>query len=595
MRFPRLNASYLLIGVPVAVAWACGDETAAGPIASPPIVSPPMEGGIDARVPLDATGTGAIEAGLPPIDCSPYAGLQDCALKVTTEASADASGLSWDDPLELQAALDRVSCGCEVWIAEGSYLPTRPALDDDVRTRSFHLQPNAHVLGGFAGDEISVEQRDPEQHRTILSGDLGQPIVREDNAYHVVVGAPRAVLDGLTIRDGQADGFKDGQIVGAGLFNLGASVTLRNVHVTDNLAGTGAGIYNDSTSHPELYDCVIARNIADTGGGLYLGGTSNAHLERTVFSENVAIFIGGGIALGAGILELSDSRFIGNRGDFGGGVALSGGTAQIERCWFEGNWAGLFGGAAIIRDGASANLASSVLFGNSSVGHGASFVVWTAALQMSGVTVAGGSAAFGGIVLIKDQSQVTINDSLLWGNTDNAGELFRTEGTGNTLSISNSVLQPSTGAPTSDAGIFNADPLFTNTPTQTRYSERAGLPSELRLANSSEFMVGDRLELGDDGVERTVTIVGEQTVTFTPPLSMNTPRFLRVDSWSADAPSLDLDLHLSPTSPAIDRGSAAAPAMDFYGQTRVDVPGVGNDCGDAGCGAADLGGIETIP
>jgi hypothetical protein len=129
----------------------------------------------------------------------------------------------------------------------------------------------------------------------------------------------------------------------------------------------------------------------------------------------------------------------------------------------------------------------------------------------------------------------------------------------------------------------------------TRYTERRGMPSELRVANSSEFAVGDRIELGDDGVERTVTVVGEQTVTFAPALSVNTPRFLRIDSWAADAPSLNLDLHLSPASPAIDRGSAAAPALDFYGQARVDIPDVGNECGDAGCDAADLGGIETLP
>jgi hypothetical protein len=503
--------------------------------------------------------------------------------------------MSWDDPVDLQTALDLASCGCEVWLAAGIYLPTRALQSEDPRTRSFFLQAQARVLGGFAGNETLAEQRDPAQHVTILSGDLGEPTVRDDNAYHVVVGAQGALLDGLTLRDGQADGFNDGELVGGGLFNIDASVTLRGVHVIDNAAVTGAGIYNDSTSHPTLQDCVIARNVADTGGGLFMAGTSNAHVERTVFSQNVAIFIGGGIAQGAGRLEVTDSRFVSNRGDFGGAVALSGGSSLIERSWFEGNWAGLFGGAAMVRDGASANFVSSVLFANSSVGHGASFVVWTATLQLSGVTVAGGYAAFGGILLNKDQSQITINDSLLWANTDDDQELFRSEGLGNTLSFENSLVQTNTGLGTLDAGSAESDPLLLNIPLRTRFTEREGTPSELRVANLSEFAVGDRLELGDDGVERTVTEVTDQRLVFAPALATNTARFLRIDVWPLAAPSLNVDLHLDPASPAIDQGSDLAPLLDVYGQARIDVPGVGKDCQDAGCNAADLGGVETLP
>jgi hypothetical protein len=238
---------------------------------------------------------------------------------------------------------------------------------------------------------------------------------------------------------------------------------------------------------------------------------------------------------------------------------------------------------------------SSVLSANSSVGHGASFVVWTATLQLSGVTVAGGYAAFGGILLNKDQSQITINDSLLWANTDDDQELFRSEGLGNTLSFENSLVQTNTGLGTLDAGSAESDPLLLNIPLRTRFTEREGTPSELRVANLSEFAVGDRLELGDDGVERTVTEVTDQRLVFAPALATNTARFLRIDVWPLAAPSLNVDLHLDPASPAIDQGSDLAPLLDVYGQARIDVPGVGKDCQDAGCNAADLGGVETLP
>jgi hypothetical protein len=589
MGLSRIAGTRLILLVPLVVAWACGNE--------PATPRPSPAAAIDAAVAspnLDASTNGA-DVTAPEVNCAPYQGLANCAVRTTPQATANASGLSWDDPVDLQTALDLASCGCEVWLAEGTYLPTRALESDDPRTRSFFLVAQAQVLGGFAGDETAAEQRDPAQHVTILSGDLGEPTLRDDNAYHVVVGAQEAVLDGLTIRDGQADGFNDGQLVGGGLLNIDASVTLRSVHVIDNAAVTGAGIFNDPTSHPQLQDCVIARNVADTGGGLYMGGTSNAHVTRTVFLENVAIFIGGGIAHGVGRLEVADSRFVSNRGDFGGAIAVSGGSALVERSWFEGNWAGLFGGAAIVRDGASASFASSVLFANSSVGHGANFVVWTATLQLSGVTVAGGHAAFGGILLTKDQSQIAINDSLLWANSDDDQELFRSEGLGNTLTIENSLVQANTGLGTPDAAGAESDPLLLNAPLRTRFTERAGSPTELRVADLSEFAVGDRLELGDDGVERTVTEVTDQRVVFEPALATNTARFLRIDSWPLTAPSLDADLHLDLTSPAIDRASDLAPLLDVYGQARSDIPGVGNDCQDAGCNAADLGGIETPP
>lgn len=591
MRSLRVAIAWaLLLCLPLGAAWACGDPPQ--PSTSPNVndaalASPSDEAGNDASMV-------SIEAGTLAVDCSQYQALQDCTLKTTPAGNPDATGLDWNDPLDLQSALDLSACECDVWLAEGTYLPTRATQPDDLRTRSFQLQPDAHLLGGFAGTETTAEERDPEQHPTILSGDLGEPLLREDNAYHVVIGADGAELDGLTIRDGQADGFNDGQILGGGLFNVGAHMTLQRVHVTDNNAVTGAGIFNDAESSPTLYDCTIARNVADTGGGLYVGGASNARVERTRFTDNVAIFVGGAIAQGAGILEVSDSYFIGNRGDAGGAITLSGGTGQFARAWFEANWAGLFGGAVLVRDGASANLSSSVFFANHSVGHGGSVMVWTATLQLSGVTLVGNSAAFGGAMLIKDQSQVSVNDGLFWANSDVAREIFRMEGTGNALSIDNSLGQTPVDTNTADAGNATVDPLFLNLPTHTRFTEREGTPSELRVADSSDFSLGGHLELGDDGLLRTVTALDQQRVTFSPSLSVNTSRFLRIDSWSPDAPSLNVDLHLDAASPAIDRGSASAPELDFFGEARVDIPQVGSDCEDAACSPADLGGIETV-
>jgi hypothetical protein len=75
------------------------------------------------------------------------------------------------------------------------------------------------------------------------------------------------------------------------------------------------------------------------------------------------------------------------------------------------------------------------------------------------------------------------------------------------------------------------------------------------------FTVGDRIELGDDGVERKVTEVTAGTITVAPAWATETPRWLRVDRWAATAPSLTLDLRVAASSGAKNLGAnVSAPA-----------------------------------
>jgi hypothetical protein len=67
------------------------------------------------------------------------------------------------------------------------------------------------VFGGFAGGETARDMRDVVANVAILSGDLlGNDTAgwgnRGDNAYHVVVGADNARLDGFLIHGGEAGG-----------------------------------------------------------------------------------------------------------------------------------------------------------------------------------------------------------------------------------------------------------------------------------------------------------------------------------------------------------------------------------------------------
>ena len=58
------------------------------------------------------------------------------------------------------------------------------------------------LYGGFQGDEQSLSERDWKKNLTVLSGDIGQQGVIEDNTKQVVKGADYAVIDGFIIENG---------------------------------------------------------------------------------------------------------------------------------------------------------------------------------------------------------------------------------------------------------------------------------------------------------------------------------------------------------------------------------------------------------
>jgi hypothetical protein len=279
---------------------------------------------------------------------------EGCIIRVKTDGNDDLLGLSWLDAKQtLDAALDAAEAlgePCEIWVAAGTYHPTA----DDDRTVSFVLRPDVWVYGGFAGDELLLEQRDWVANLTTLSGDIGVPGDHTDNTHHVVVAADNSRLDGFTITGGYSQGAVDRNGVGIRADNVG--FVLAHAIVTDNTGGDGG-------------DNEIG-TIGGQGGsgvGLFqLGGS--LVIDDVVFSNNVGgnggdgISIGGFGGEGAGAfvrevstLEVRGSSFIDNQSGNGGEGGSLGGTGGpgagleiigqgaevvIANCLFEGNQTG---------------------------------------------------------------------------------------------------------------------------------------------------------------------------------------------------------------------------------------------------------------
>lgn len=301
------------------------------------------------------------------------------------------NGSSWSSAYRsLSAAIAAAGPGDELWVAQGTYRPEPTAGMESPRLATFLLPANIALYGGFAGSEASRDQRDPQAHPTILSGDLNADdgpnfSNRADNAYHVVcafVGAP--VLDGFIVEDGYADGVSLGATTlshdqGSGLNVYDAFPTVRNVRFRGNWA-INHGTVNDHGSGT-FTDCVFEGNYADHhGAGLYAHHHSMTRATRCRFEGNQTPGDGGGVY----IASMHEARvescvMVGNRAGRGAGMyAATDANPLVTDCTFEDNRA-VLGGGGMYNDFAFSTIRRNAFRGN-----------------RAGEAVAGGGAGIGG-------------------------------------------------------------------------------------------------------------------------------------------------------------------------------------------------------
>ncbi|MDQ3018027.1 MAG: hypothetical protein M3R25_15045, partial [Bacteroidota bacterium] len=160
----------------------------------------------------------------------------------------------------------------EIWIADGTY---RTTTNTD-RTNSFVISRGVKIYGGFTGNETVLSQRNADTNATILSGEISDPMMSEDNAYHVIrVGqiVDTVLMDGFRICCGYA-----------------------------NLPGeeTGGGIYIDATNTSiiQISDCVLTLNKAPDGSAIF--NRSRLLIEDCLISNDPGAFIPGSLILNSG-------------------------------------------------------------------------------------------------------------------------------------------------------------------------------------------------------------------------------------------------------------------------------------------------------
>lgn len=288
---------------------------------------------------------------------------------VKSDATGANNGLNWQDAFtDLQSALQFADYGDDIWVAAGTYKPTQ----GNDRTVTFDLPVGVRLAGGFTGMEALFGERDWANNITLLSGDIGNPDVWEDNSHHIVrvYGADSlTVLDGFKIMHGRADEYDavspkpygGGVLVWANLEKTESIPLIQNCTFEHNYAYFGSGIaclgqFEGHIAAPAVKNCKFVLNRAQSeGAGLYKRGNCLAYrsflIEDCEFKDNYSFQYGGGLAVinFAGNVDLKRNRFISDTSYIAGGAVYFSTAYQaeylIDQCDFSYNRTGSNGGA----------------------------------------------------------------------------------------------------------------------------------------------------------------------------------------------------------------------------------------------------------
>jgi len=435
-------------------------------------------------------------------------------LYVNQAAIGGDTGCNWlNAAINLQTALQKIGTIYpsvkEVWIAKGTYYPST----DGNRNASFQLLNGVSIYGGFAGSETELKQRNSATNPTIFSGDIGKQKDNSDNSYNVVNGSntnATALLKGVTIEAGNANGDTCPQACGGGVYNNNGSPTLKHIFVRNNAAVYGGGLYNGNNSQPLVKESMIDNNSATDGGGMF-NDNSSPTLSHVFITGNTASHQGGGM-LNQNQAEpiMGHVNLAGNSATLGGGILNANSSLVLSHSIVRENEAD--NGAGVVNLNQSTPLISHVIIsGNVATETGGAMLNRSSSPILSQSTISGNMAPKNSGIRNETGSQTFINNSILWANiltninnstllvnihNFNATSAIQLEDdSGSVTTVNNSIVQGGwTGNGSNNLAI---DPLFTE-PVTDNITTHTTMGDFHLQADSPAINAGDNKLLPQD-------------------------------------------------------------------------------------------------
>lgn len=289
-------------------------------------------------------------------------------------------GLTWETSFQsLQKALNVIQEGDEIWVAEGTYLPSQ-AIDGTIenqRQYTFYFNRNMKIYGGFPSTgNPTMDKRNWDNYTTILSGDLnnndvgnltGQALLtdasRLENAYSVIISNNldnTFIIDGFQISGGNSNNL---YATAGGWTNANRTIfapIIYNCNFLNNSGKNGGAIYTnyykDNSQATIISNCIFKNNVS-----MYNGGAITYKLENgivvlnsnqsrnkvddenlivinCIFSNNLASHDGGAIFNSNSNLLALNCVYVNNSAEEGGVIYNSdGSTSKMINCSFNGN------------------------------------------------------------------------------------------------------------------------------------------------------------------------------------------------------------------------------------------------------------------
>ena len=532
--------------------------------------------------------------------------------KDTPAAEGAQDGATWATAFDtLQKGIDAAAAAyastgdqAEVWVAEGVYDEARTSDPHGISTNtgSVLMEEGVHLYGGFVGNgtggnETARSQRDWDAHPATIDGSTardGQP------AYHVLVGANGATLDGFRITGGNANGAAPLDS-GGGIWASGVETVLQHgAFFNNSAAAAGGGICNSAGVLTVAYSTFSGNSGGGYGGGICSSPTSMLMVHASQFLDNSAVQGGALIHGNGGICFASQCTFIGNTAA-GGGGAINEYHAQLygADCQFLDNTADNYGGGMWVDSIATM---ANCLFAYNAASWGAGLCDYYSPdpIVIKDCTLAGnvaeGNSRAGALTFWGTASR-TVQNSILWGNT--AAQIESSA----TVTVGHCDIQYGF----SGDGNLNTDPVFLGGPsgTCTGLSYNPATFKSTLTDSGAAFtpgaLAGAVLLLGASGDEKAYLITDNDAthLTFwgdgTRAGALAAPAAYAVTDYRLDetslcidtgtndgAPEHDLDRKTRPQGSGIDRGAFEHdPVPDSDGDGINDpVEGTGDPDGD---------------
>jgi len=299
---------------------------------------------------------------------------------VDLDNAGSGDGLSWTTAFQtIQEGIDAAftAGGGEVWVGEGIYIEQRTHPDGALEMKEGVDLYSGFIgfTGGEGGFETERSQRDWTTHMATINGSVSRS---GSAAYHVILGASNATLDGFHVTGGNANNENGSydwpQDCGGGMCNTSVSgLVVVNCNFYDNYAYVDGGcVFNGSATGITFQNCIFQNSECSDGGG---GGmcnqwSSQVAVRECLFDNNVS-----GIGCGGGMFTLSSSNdtvvnsyFVGNRAAVGGAMAAeSTGILLVTNCTTYQNtstWGQ--GGALGVRGTGTGTVTNCIFWGDSS-------------------------------------------------------------------------------------------------------------------------------------------------------------------------------------------------------------------------------------